>query len=112
MTLSWVISSNVSKSMTQPRLARGQLLEMLSRVLVSSGTAITQKGVRTPASLGSPLRGKGFPVGEVGTIQRLARHAFVELAIRDLKEGAGLDHVPSGSVSANTAYPTTGRVHW
>ncbi len=30
-------------------------------------------------------------------------HARVELAIRDLKEGAGLEHVPSGNFSANAA---------
>ena len=32
------------------------------------------------------------------------RHAVVELAIRDLKEGAGLEHVPSGNFSANGAW--------
>lgn len=32
------------------------------------------------------------------------RHAVVELAIRDLKEGAGLSHVPSGHFSANGAW--------
>ncbi len=31
-------------------------------------------------------------------------HAVVELAIRDLKEGAGLDHVPSGHFAANGAW--------
>ena len=31
-------------------------------------------------------------------------HATVELAIRDLKEGAGLEHVPSGNFSANSAW--------
>ncbi len=31
-------------------------------------------------------------------------HAVVELAIRDLKEGAGLEHVPSGKFSANAAW--------
>lgn len=31
-------------------------------------------------------------------------HATVELAIRDLKEGAGLCHVPSGDFSANAAW--------
>jgi hypothetical protein len=31
-------------------------------------------------------------------------HATVELAIRDLKEGAGLSHVPSGNFSANAAW--------
>ncbi len=32
------------------------------------------------------------------------RHAVVELAIRDLKEGAGLEHVPSGHFFANSAW--------
>ena len=31
-------------------------------------------------------------------------HATVELAIKDLKEGAGLEHVPSGNFSANAAW--------
>lgn len=31
-------------------------------------------------------------------------HATVELAIRDLKEGAGLEHVPSGNFHANAAW--------
>jgi hypothetical protein len=31
-------------------------------------------------------------------------HAVVELAIRDLKEGAGLNHCPSGRFSANAAW--------
>jgi hypothetical protein len=31
-------------------------------------------------------------------------HAVVELAIRDLKEGAGLDHIPSGHFHANAAW--------
>ena len=32
------------------------------------------------------------------------RHAVVELAIRDLKEGAGLEHVPCGNFHANSAW--------
>jgi hypothetical protein len=32
------------------------------------------------------------------------RHAVVELAIRDLKEGAGLEHIPSGNFHANSAW--------
>lgn len=32
------------------------------------------------------------------------QHATVELAIRDLKEGAGLEHVPSGNFHANSAW--------
>ena len=31
-------------------------------------------------------------------------HAVVELAIRDIKDGAGLDHVPSGNFHANSAW--------
>ena len=31
-------------------------------------------------------------------------HAVVELVIRDLKEGAGLDHIPSGHYHANAAW--------
>ena len=32
------------------------------------------------------------------------QHAVVELVIRDLKEGAGMNHVPSGNFSANSAW--------
>lgn len=32
------------------------------------------------------------------------RHAVIELAIRDLKEGSGLEHVPSGHFHANSAW--------
>jgi hypothetical protein len=35
---------------------------------------------------------------------RRRRHAVVELAIRDLKEGAGLEHCPSGQFFANAAW--------
>jgi len=31
-------------------------------------------------------------------------HAVVELAIRDLKEGVGADHIPSGHYHANAAW--------
>ncbi len=31
-------------------------------------------------------------------------HAVVELAIRDLKEGAGAEHIPSGHYAANAAW--------
>ncbi len=42
---------------------------------------------------------------EVTLVDREHRHhAVVELAIRDLKEGAGLSHVPSGHFSANGAW--------
>jgi hypothetical protein len=44
-------------------------------------------------------------VGDAVEIDAFHRHhAVVELAIRDLKEGAGLEHVPSGNFSANSAW--------
>jgi hypothetical protein len=43
--------------------------------------------------------------GDTVTIDKFhRRHAVVELAIRDLKEGAGLEHVPSGQFFANAAW--------
>jgi hypothetical protein len=43
--------------------------------------------------------------GDTVTVDAFHRHhAVVELAIRDLKEGAGLDHVPSGNFHANSAW--------
>ena len=43
--------------------------------------------------------------GEAPAVDAFHRdHATVELAIRDLKEGAGMDHVPSGHFSANSAW--------
>ncbi|WP_423922434.1 IS1380 family transposase [Candidatus Poriferisodalis sp.] len=44
-------------------------------------------------------------------------HAVVELAIRDLKEGSGLEHVPSGHYGANCAWLTCAALahnigHW
>ena len=41
-------------------------------------------------------------VADVDAFHR--HHAVVELAIRDLKEGAGLEHVPSGQFFANGAW--------
>ncbi len=43
----------------------------------------------------------GTPV-EVDKFHR--HHAVVELAIRDLKEGSGLEHVPSGNFHANSVW--------
>lgn len=49
-----------------------------------------------------------FITDRVGTTMELEadhrRHAEVELVIRDLKEGAGLNHMPSGSFGANAAW--------
>ena len=43
--------------------------------------------------------------GDVMEVDRFHRqHATVELAIRDLKAGAGLEHVPSGRFHANAAW--------
>jgi hypothetical protein len=43
--------------------------------------------------------------GDKVTLDAFHRHhAVVELAIRDLKEGAGLEHVPSGQFFANGAW--------
>lgn len=43
--------------------------------------------------------------GDVVEVDRFRRqHATIELAIRDLKEGAGLEHVPSGKFHANSAW--------
>ena len=43
--------------------------------------------------------------GDVITLDLFHRqHAVVELAIRDLKEGAGLEHCPSGKFFANAAW--------
>lgn len=47
------------------------------------------------------------PLEEADTVAVDARHrhhAVVELAIRDLKEGAGLEHCPSGNFCANGAW--------
>jgi len=43
--------------------------------------------------------------GTVVDVDKFHRHhAVVELAIRDLKEGAGLEHVPSGNFHANSVW--------
>jgi hypothetical protein len=43
--------------------------------------------------------------GDPATLDAFHReHAVVELDIRDLKEGAGLEHVPSGNFHANSAW--------
>ena len=43
--------------------------------------------------------------GDVVEVDEFHRqHAVVELAIRDLKEGSGLEHIPSGNFHANSAW--------
>ena len=53
-------------------------------------------------------RSHAFVTDRVGTTVELdadhRRHAVVELAIRDLKAGVGLRHVPSGKFAANAAW--------
>lgn len=53
-----------------------------------------------------------FVTDRVGTTvwldQDHRRHAVVELAIRDLKNGAGLNHCPSGRFAANAAWLLAG----
>jgi hypothetical protein len=47
--------------------------------------------------------------GDAVTLDRFHRdHARVELCIKDLKEGAGLEHCPSGKFSANAAWLACG----
>ena len=56
----------------------------------------------------SPWRHHAFVTDRDGTAVELdadhRRHAVVELAIRDSKEGAGLRHCPSGRFFANSAW--------
>jgi hypothetical protein len=43
--------------------------------------------------------------GDAVSVDRFHRqHATIELAIRDLKDGAGLEHIPSGKFHANSAW--------
>jgi hypothetical protein len=60
------------------------------------------------AKLWPDWRHHAFLTNRVGTTVDLdadhRRHAVVELAIRDLKEGAGLCHCPSGKFFANAAW--------
>lgn len=60
------------------------------------------------ATLWPDWRHHAFVTNRTGTAVELdvdhRRHAVIELAIRDLKEGAGLCHCPSGKFSANSAW--------
>jgi len=75
------------------------------RRLVVRRTRLT--GARQ-AKLWPDWRHFGFLTDLAGTAVALdafhRQHAVVELAIRDLKEGAGMEHVPSGNFSANSAW--------
>ena len=62
----------------------------------------------TQAELFPTWRYHAFLTDRIGSAVDLdadhRRHAVVELAIRDLKEGAGLSHCPSGEFNANAAW--------
>ncbi len=76
-----------------------------ARRLIVRRTRLTD---RRQAQLWPDWRHFGFLTDLVGKAAEIdafhRRHAVVELAIRDLKEGAGLEHVPSGNFSANSAW--------
>jgi PII-like signaling protein len=75
------------------------------RRLIVRRTRLTNKA---QARLWPDWRHFGFltdidgPAADIDAFHR--DHATVELAIRDLKEGAGMEHVPSGHFSANSAW--------
>lgn len=75
------------------------------RRLVVRRTRLTDT---TQSALWPDWRHHGFLTDlddDVVTIDAFHRHhAVIELAIRDLKEGAGLQHVPSGQFFANAAW--------
>jgi hypothetical protein len=77
----------------------------VTRRLVVRRTRLTGA---TQQRLWPDWRHHGFLTDLDGTavdVDRFHRHhAVVELAIRDLKEGAGLEHVPSGKFGANSAW--------
>lgn len=79
--------------------------EYWGRRLIVRRTRLTDKG---QARLWPDWRPFAFLTdleGDAVSIDAFHRaHASVELAIRDLKEGAGLEHCPSGNFSANSAW--------
>jgi hypothetical protein len=79
--------------------------EYQNRRLIVRRTRLTDK---TQARLWPDWRHHAFLTdldGDTVTLDQFHRqHAVVELAIRDLKEGAGLEHVPSGKFFANAAW--------
>ena len=76
-----------------------------SRRLIVRRTRLSD---RAQARLWPHWRHHGFLTdvdGDATSVDAFHReHAVVELDIRDLKEGAGLEHVPSGNFSANAAW--------
>ncbi|MGH9215568.1 MAG: IS1380 family transposase [Acidimicrobiales bacterium] len=75
------------------------------RRLIVRRTRLTD---RVQARLWPDWRHFGFVTdldGDAVTVDAFHRaHAVVELDIRDLKEGAGMEHVPSGKFHANSAW--------
>ena len=63
---------------------------------------------RFPAALFATYSYHGFVTGRDGEMLELEadhrRHAEIENAIRDLKHGVGLNHLPSGRFAANAAW--------
>jgi hypothetical protein len=75
------------------------------------GERLIVRRVRNPGDqqqLFPTWRYHAFVTNRVGTMIELdadhRRHAVCELAIRDLKAGAGLTHLPSGQFNANAAW--------
>ena len=77
----------------------------VTRRLIVRRTRLTDKH---QLKLWPDWRHFGFLTDLAGTAVEIDKfhrqHAVVELAIRDLKEGAGLEHVPSGNFHANSAW--------
>ena len=83
----------------------GQGTKRVTRRLVVRRTRLTGKAQQ---KLWPDWRHHAFLTdltGDVVAVDRFHReHATVELAIRDLKAGAGLEHLPSGKFWANSAW--------
>jgi hypothetical protein len=83
----------------------GQGAKRVTRRMVVRRTRLTNK---TQQQLWPDWRHHAFLTdldGDVVEVDRFHReHATVELAIKDLKAGAGLEHLPSGVFSANSAW--------
>ena len=93
------------------------VLLSLSDAIDLASSSISQHQLRTAyiacelgkqAELFPSWRYHAFLTDREGTVVFLdadhRRHAVVELAIRDLKEGAGMTHCPSGNFNANAAW--------
>ena len=83
----------------------GQGTKRVTRRMIVRRTRLTGK---TQQQLWPDWRHHAFLTdltGDVVEVDRFHReHAVVELAIKDLKAGAGLEHLPSGVFSANSAW--------